>query len=202
MSAGLSLRGVSFLDWKPVSIEVGEGECVGISGASGSGKSLLLRAIADLDVNEGDVRLGDVGREAVEGPVWRSLVGMLPAEPRWWEERVGAHFGREIAETLERLERFGFSGDVMEWEVRRLSVGERQRLGLVRMLESNPRALLLDEPTANLDEDNTRVAEEMIAAYRDGERAPVLWVSHNEAQLSRVSRRVLVMKGKELAAAE
>ncbi|MEM8954753.1 MAG: ABC transporter ATP-binding protein [Verrucomicrobiota bacterium] len=200
MPEGLSLTGLSFLDWEPVSFEIGESECVGITGASGSGKTLLLRAIADLDVNHGEVRLGDVGRDSVSAPFWRSMVGMLPAESKWWEERVGAHFGKENASTRERLEAFGFGYDVMDWEVRRLSVGERQRLGLVRLLGLEPRALLLDEPTANLDVRNTGIVEEIVEAYRKRKGAAVLWVSHNEEQLGRVARRVLVMDGKELKA--
>jgi putative ABC transport system ATP-binding protein len=200
MGGGLELRGLTFLDWQPVSLTVDRGECVGVLGASGSGKSLLLRAVADLDENGGSVGLGGVARAETPAPKWRSLVGMLPAEPRWWEDLVGAHFepGNEVTKTL--LERFGFPPDVLSWEVRRLSVGERQRLGLVRLLELKPKALLLDEPTANLDADNTRVVEAVVAEYRASEDAPVIWVSHDEGQLSRVAGRAYLMKGRKLEA--
>jgi putative ABC transport system ATP-binding protein len=200
MGEGLELRELTFLDWLPVTMSVGPGECVGVLGASGSGKSLLLRAIADIDVNRGVVALGTRLREEMAAPEWRSMVGMLPAEPRWWEDDVEAHFREDGGATKRWLERLGFPADVMNWEVRRLSAGERQRLGLVRLLELKPAALLLDEPTANLDGDNTRIVEEVVAEYRADEGVPVVWVSHDREQVGRVAARVYEMKGRSLEA--
>src|SRR5690606_11730155 len=77
----------------PVSLALAQGEAVAVMGPSGSGKPLLLRAIADLDPNEGSVILDDARREAMPAPRWRRLVGYLPAESGWWADRVGAQFG-------------------------------------------------------------------------------------------------------------
>ena len=68
------------------------GECVAIRGPSGGGKTLLLRAIADLDPNEGTVCLEGRNRATISGPDWRRLFGYVPAEPGWWAETVGNHF--------------------------------------------------------------------------------------------------------------
>ena len=77
---------------KPASFALSSGECIAIRGPSGAGKTLLLRAIADLDPNAGVVTLEDRDRSTIPGPHWRRLVGYVPAEPGWWAETVGEHF--------------------------------------------------------------------------------------------------------------
>ena len=74
------------------SFDLDAGECVAMRGASGSGKTQLLRAIADLDPNEGTVLLDGTPREAVPAPAWRRLIAYIPAEPGWWADTVGGHF--------------------------------------------------------------------------------------------------------------
>jgi len=69
---------------------------------------------------------------------------------------------------------------VLDWEVSRLSTGERQRLALARLLANRPQALLLDEPAANLDAANAARVTAMIEAQLQERRPPVLWVSHGE----------------------
>lgn len=184
----LRIEGITILGGGPFHLRVKAGECVGITGASGSGKSLLLRAAADLDPHEGRVALDGVAAETIPGHQWRRRVGLLPAESRWWADRVGDHF--ETAD--ERwLAEMGFEPEAMEWSVSRLSSGERQRLGLLRLLAVRPKALLLDEPTANLDGENVRRAERVIGEYRRMFSPPVLWVSHDPEQIRRVADRHL-----------
>src|SRR3954451_6859003 len=62
------------------------GECIALQGSSGVGKSLLLRAIADLDPNDGVVKLDGMPREAMPAPLWRKQVTYVAAEPGWWAE--------------------------------------------------------------------------------------------------------------------
>ena len=76
----------------------------------------------------------------------------------------------------------------------RLSSGERQRLALLRLLSRNPKALLLDEPTANLDDVNQQRVEALVEAYRQAHGAPVLWISHDVAQQRRVATRRLTIE--------
>ena len=193
----LQVSDLAFLDWGPLSFSVDAGECLGLSGASGSGKSLLLRAIADIDPHRGRVSLDGVASTDVEGPEWRHRVGMLPAESRWWFDTVRPHFPDKTDREL--FAKLGFAdAEVLDWPVRRLSVGERQRLALARLLAHSPRALLLDEPTANLDAESVRLAEDLIGDYRTTHLAPVLWVAHDAGQLARVARRRLRMLDKEL----
>ena len=202
MSA-LTLEALTTAQLGPLDLTVAAGECIALSGPSGSGKSRLLRAIADLDESGGTVRLDDSPREAMEGPQWRRRVGMLGAESQWWHERVGEHLPEGADATLkERLGRLGFDGDVLGWEIARLSSGEKQRLALVRLLANEPDALLLDEPTANLDGDNGGRVEALVADYQRSRPAAVIWVGHDPAQLQRVARRRLRISGGRLVEEE
>lgn len=171
----------------PVDLTVHAGECVCVSGPSGAGKSLLLRAVADLDPHEGRVFLDGVACMDLPAPQWRRRVGLLPAESAWWAERVGDHFADGM--DSEPLQRLGFDQKVMNWSVARASTGERQRLALLRLLANQPRALLLDEPTAALDPKNVKAVEALVAEYRARHDAPVIWVSHDPEQIARVAQR-------------
>src|SRR5215475_13236865 len=66
---------------KVASLSLSTGECIAVQGPSGAGKTLLLRAIADLDPNGGLVCLDGRDRSIIAGPEWRRLVGYVPAEP-------------------------------------------------------------------------------------------------------------------------
>jgi ABC-type iron transport system FetAB ATPase subunit len=173
---------------RPLDLTLPGGECAAVHGPSGSGKTLLLRAVADLDPNRGEAWLDDQARGAMPATTWRRRVGYLPAESHWWTDQVAAHVP-EWDRGL--LERFGFGPDVLSWSINRLSSGERQRLALVRLLSRRPEALLLDEPSANLDRDNTLRLESVVADYRRDRLAPVLWVSHDREQRVRVATRCL-----------
>jgi len=175
---------------RPISLSVLSGKCLCLSGPSGVGKTVLLRAIADLDLSHGKVFLGNLEHMSVDGPTWRRTVGLLAAESHWWFERVGAHFAE--AQTVE-LEQLGFDSKILDRRIAGLSTGERQRLALLRLLNQRPKALLLDEPTASLDPKNARRVEKLIATYRSKHKIPVLWVSHDPRQIKRVGDHHLRM---------
>ena len=182
----------------PIRIDAAAGECVGITGASGSGKSLFLRAVADMEPHAGVVLLDGTAQDRTAAPAWRRQVALLPADSVWWYDTVGEHF---TAPETAGWQRMGFAQTVFTWPVSRLSSGERQRMALLRMLENRPRLLLLDEPTANLDEANTARVEALIHAYREETGAAVLWVGHQQAQLQRVADRIVSMDDGRLVAA-
>lgn len=168
-----------------VSLRVPGGQVVCLSGPSGSGKSRLLRAVADLEPHDGSVSLGDTGQFDLPGHTWRSRVILVPADSQWWFDEVGGHFPDEAKAGLPTA--LGFPPDVMAWSVSRLSSGERQRLALWRALALEPAALLLDEPTANLDNDSTEAMEAWLLDEIRRRQIAVLWVAHDPAQIRRVA---------------
>jgi len=155
----------------------------------------MLRSIADLDPHQGEVCLDEVESREMKAFIWRRQVGMLPAESKWWADRVDDHFTTVNHPHLNQL---GFESDVLNWEIRRLSTGERQRLAIIRLLAIKPKALLLDEPTASLDAENVSLAENLIKSYSILEKAPVLWVSHDLDQVKRVADRHFILNRKQL----
>lgn len=193
----IAARDFYFGPFGPVELSVASGECVGLSGPSGSGKTLLLRALADLDPHRGELSLLQRPYTEFTGPQWRRRASYLPSESAWWDDTVGAHFEHIIDQDWHTL---GFEETVAGWETERLSSGERQRLGLLRALQHRPPVLLLDEPTANLDRDNTDRVERLIADYRGRQVTAIVWVSHDPAQIQRVADRYLRISGGALLA--
>lgn len=179
----------------PVSLELAAGDCLCITGESGSGKSQLLRAIADIDPHGGELWLDGVSAQATLPEQWRQQAGLLPPESSWWLPRARDHFTNGMPVDLARL---GLDASALDRPVSRLSSGERQRLALLRLLANRPRVLLLDEPTANLDAGNTRRVEAVIGEYRRTHAAAVIWVSHDRNQVARVADRHMVLTGGSL----
>lgn len=186
---GLSIRQLQCHHIGPVDLDVAAGECVTFAGPSGAGKSLLLRAIIDLIPNSGDIRFDHQDRGQMRASEWRKQVGLLPAESFWWEQRVGEHFPELNKQQLDWFVQLGFDKKVLDWELSRCSTGERQRLALLRLLCHGPRALLLDEPTANLDKASGEIVEQIIRSYMQECHCPVIWVSHDPEQIKRIASR-------------
>jgi ABC-type iron transport system FetAB ATPase subunit len=182
---GLSIPGLQALDLVLHGMEI-----TVLNGPSGSGKSLLLRAIADLDPSSGEVWLGNESRVSMKAHEWRKRVCYLPTESAWWFETVGEHFPSCDMVYINKL---GFDEDVLSWKIGRISSGEKQRLALARCLSRTPDVLLLDEPTASLDEARALLVEEMVADYSERRNVPVLWVSHNRKQINRIAHRLITI---------
>ena len=183
----------------PLSLTVEAGNCAAITGASGAGKSLFLRMIADLDPNEGEVRLGGTKRETVPAPAWRAQALYVAAEAGWWAPHVEAHFSSaDLAVARDFAGQLAIPADYFGREVRTLSTGERQRLALVRALVRRPRCLLLDEPTSALDTAAVERVEALLRAVLAGGTIMVL-VSHDTAQARRLGTICYALDGGRLA---
>src|SRR5947209_5063741 len=98
-------RALRRLHLGPVDFALDRGECVSLAGKSGAGKSLLLRAVADLDPHDGDAFLDGRACSKMPAPRWRRMVTYVAADSGWWDERVGAHFSPEtdLAALLPRV---------------------------------------------------------------------------------------------------
>ena len=169
---------------------VAAGDSLGVKGPSGIGKSVFLKALADIIPHTGEVFLDDIACQTIPAPQWRRQVTLLPAESQWWAETVGEHFTHFEAGFFNSL---GFDEKVMGWKIAHISSGEKQRLACIRVLMNQPKALLLDEPTANLDKENRLQVESVIAVYQSLNQIPIIWISHDQEQLDRVSQSVLTL---------
>lgn len=187
--------GIGTLGGVALRIEPGRVTC--LSGPSGSGKSRLLRAVADLEPHDGTIALGATRQTDVPANQWRRSVMLVPADSQWWHEGVAEHFGRPMPEALEAL---GFEQAAADWPVSRLSTGEKQRMALIRALSYSPLALLLDEPTANLDGETGRRVEGWVRELARTEGMPVLWVAHDPDQIRRVADHYYRITGDRLEA--
>jgi len=170
----------------PFDLNLGAGACAAITGPSGSGKSLFLRMIADLDPNEGKVWLNGTERASIIAPDWRRKVTYVSAESGWWADTVIEHFARnKRSEVAGLAARLGLPADLLEASIARLSTGEKQRLALVRALLLYPPVLLLDEPTGPLDEESVSRVEALLRE-RMAAGISVLMVTHDANQAERL----------------
>jgi ABC-type iron transport system FetAB ATPase subunit len=184
--AGLVVRGLKSDLAGPFDFQVPTGGCAVISGPSGSGKSLFLRMIADLDPNEGEVRLNGAGRQSMDGPSWRRAAPYVPAEAGWWLDNVIDHFAPANRDAARRLATdFGLVEGQFDAAVARLSTGERQRLAIIRALVLDSAALLLDEPTSALDTEDAMLVESALHD-RLQKGCVIVMVSHDAGQAARL----------------
>ena len=188
----LSIQGLHPPGLKPFSLDLYEGECITLTGPSGAGKTLFLRAIADLDLHQGSVFLDHVNKNEFVAPEWRRVVGYLASESGWWADDVGVHFSdHERATAL--FPALGIVPDALNWQVARLSTGERQRLAFARLALASPRIMLLDEPTSGLDPDSEAMVEEILRRQLAGKTA-ILLVTHSDEQANRLAVRQLQIR--------
>ena len=183
----LETRSLRRLHVGPIDLQIEDGACVSVAGRSGSGKSVLLRMIADLDPHEGDASLDGKACSAMPAPAWRRLVTYVAADSGWWADGVGDHFAADV-DLPSLLAEVGLDPQAASWTVARLSTGERQRLALLRALSPGNRVLLLDEPTSGLDAGSTDLVEALLRA-RMARGTAVLLVTHDPEQALRMASR-------------
>lgn len=177
----------------PFSFTLEAGQCLAITGQSGSGKTLLLRLVADLDPGTGRVALDGSDRAGMPAHEWRRQVVYCAAEAAWWDDHVSAHFNPFPTSEAARL---GLRAGLADARVAACSTGERQRLALLRALALRPKVLLLDEPTASLDEASAGSVEAVLLAELRRGTAIVL-VTHAEEQAERLaSERRRIVHGR------
>ena len=170
-----------------------------ITGPSGSGKSLLLRLIADLDDGSGAVRLNGQNRSGMSARSWRASCPYAAATPGFWAMTAADHFEPEIRETARALATaMLFDEARFEAPVALLSTGERQRIALVRALVLNAPALLLDEPTGPLDQQATNAVADVLAGCLARGLLMVL-VTHDQALAGRLATDRREMRERKFA---
>ncbi|MBW4432857.1 MAG: ATP-binding cassette domain-containing protein [Pelatocladus maniniholoensis HA4357-MV3] len=197
--------------WSNLNFQVFSGEQIAVVGASGSGKSLLLRTLAGLDpVQAGKIMFQgqDIGSYFM--PSYRSQIIYLHQRPALWEGaveenlqqvyRLAVHrhlvYNRELI--LNYLDLLHKTPDFLQRPVSALSGGEAQIVAFLRALQLSPSILLLDEPTASLDALTAQSLEALVAAWQNEQpHRAYLWTSHDSTQLQRITNRQITLKEKE-----
>jgi putative ABC transport system ATP-binding protein len=190
-----------------ISLDVYHGEMLGIVGASGSGKSSLLRLLNRLDEpTSGTVFLDGQDYRQFPPRELRRRVGMVTQRPFLFPGNVAGNirFGplqrgevvadEDIARLLERVGLPGFAGR----EVANLSGGEQQRVSLARALANRPDILLLDEPTSALDEQAKAGVEQLICSLVKDTLLTCVMVTHDRDQARRMCDRVALLEAGRL----
>lgn len=199
-----------------VDLSIGDGERVGLIGASGSGKSMIARAMLGLlppDVMvTGSVMLG--GAEVI-GAADRTLAdlrgrytGMVFQNPgaslnpvlpvgRQVELPLRLHYDLTRSERVERvnamLAKVGLPADVAAKFPHELSGGQRQRVGIATALITSPRLIVADEPTTALDSITQRQIVDLLVSLVDEAGASMLFITHDFSVLARATTRCVVL---------
>lgn len=182
----LAFHGTTLTGLTVPRLEIERGDIIGVSGRSGSGKSRLMRALADLDRSGLTITLDGVPRRQVQCQSWRARILYCAATPAWWEDDQINGLFQTPAET-NLIEEVGLDRALWSVPMSELSTGEQQRAHVARYLAMTPDVMMLDEPTSALDAETTQTVERLIASVAD--HAAVLLTSHDPAQLDRLANR-------------
>ena len=200
-------RGQSLLHATDFALRAGERAV--LTGPSGSGKSVFLRALALLDpIDGGEVRWHGEPVTRARIVHYRRHIAYLRQRPALLDGSVEDNLRYPYTLAAYRNERFdaarasalfdaaGRASDFLARNTAELSGGEAQIVALVRVLQLDPEALLLDEPTASLDPESARAVEALVTGWFEQARTAraTVWVSHDPGQASRVGARHLTMR--------
>jgi ABC-type Fe3+/spermidine/putrescine transport system ATPase subunit len=196
-----SFRGTRVLE--DVSFEVAEGEALVLLGASGSGKTTILRIIAGLErPDAGSVRLH--GRDVTDLPARERGVGVIFQSyalfPRMTVEqnigyglRIRGRPRREVKETVARLLKLVRLEEHREKFTSQLSGGQQQRVAIARTLAYEPQVLLFDEPFGALDaQTRVRLRREIRAVLREV-NVPAVFITHDQEEALELGDRIAVL---------
>nr|WP_240763172.1 ATP-binding cassette domain-containing protein [Paenibacillus thalictri] len=191
-----------------VSAQIDEPQSIALLGASGQGKSTLLRMMAMLDVpDEGELHLHGTPASAWVPKEWRMQACYVAQQPVMLPgtvednlkaaSRLHKHsFDQELAREL--MGELGLSG--MDWGKRAgdLSGGEKQRVALIRSLLLRAPLYLLDETTSSLDAHSKRAVQRLLTAWQAKESCTMIWVTHDLDEARAVSQRIWFMADRVL----
>lgn len=211
----IAINGKPIVD--DVDLDIADGERVGLVGSSGSGKSMIARAMMGLlpatAQVTGSVELGGtqiVGTsDAAVADLRGRYVGMVFQNPSaalnpvmTVAQQVGLplylHYDLSLTERSERvtamLAKVGLGEDVLAKYPHELSGGQRQRVGIATALVTSPRLIIADEPTTALDSITQRQIVDLLTSLVDESGASMLFITHDFAVLNRATTRCYVLE--------
>jgi len=199
----VALNGVSFV--------IEEGEFVAIMGASGSGKSTLLNQIGCLDVptsgrllidgrdirNMSDFDLTNLRRDAI-GFIFQkfNLIPLLTAYENVELPLIMKKGQRDVSgRPIDLLRQVGLEGEMITHTPPELSGGQQQRVAIARALANDPKILLADEPTGNLDSKTGKQIMDLLANLHEEGRTIVM-VTHDRKTAAYADRVITISDGR------
>ncbi|MDO4249620.1 MAG: ATP-binding cassette domain-containing protein [Neisseria sp.] len=194
----------------PADLTVCAGDRIGVQGASGSGKSVLLRTLALLDWPDKGQLLwqGKTVNGATEAQIYRTRVAYVRQQPALIAGSVADNLSipftlkayknrrQDMASIDKMLSAIGREHAFLNADSANLSGGEAQLVCLMRVLQLNPRLLLLDEPTSALDPEAAAAVEALIRGWQqtrrdnDEHEGAYIWISHSPDQLARIADQI------------
>ncbi|WP_067050863.1 ABC transporter ATP-binding protein [Methanofollis ethanolicus] len=196
---------------KGISLDIMDGEFVAIMGPSGSGKSTLLNQIGSLDVpTSGDLfiagrniremnddELTDMRRDTI-GYIFQkfNLIPLLTLYENVEYPLILKYGKRDTTgRPIELLNMVGLEGPMIEHKPTEISGGQQQRVAIARALVNDPKILLCDEPTGNLD---TKTSEQIMDILTDLNRQgrTVIMVTHNPETATYANRTIVIRDGR------
>lgn len=211
----IAINGKPIVD--DVDLDIADGERVGLVGSSGSGKSMIARAMMGLlpatAQVTGSVELGGTqvigASDAAVADLRGRYVGMVFQNPSaalnpvmTVAQQVGLplylHYNLSLTERSERvtamLAKVGLGEDVLAKYPHELSGGQRQRVGIATALVTSPRLIIADEPTTALDSITQRQIVDLLTSLVDESGASMLFITHDFAVLNRATTRCYVLE--------
>ena len=194
---------------KDISIDIQEGESIGIVGPSGSGKSSLLMLMGGLErISNGTINLlGQNLSEMNENKLAsfrRSNVGIIFQSFHLIPTMTALENVAVPLELNGNKDAFGLAedalvkvglGDRLSHFPSQLSGGEQQRTALARAVIANPKILLADEPTGNLDHDNGKIVADYLFELHTENKATLVLVTHDLELAERCERKIKISDG-------
>lgn len=193
---------------KDINLEIKDGEFVFIVGNSGSGKSTLIKLLLkELEPTEGTIVVNDTELNSLkhkEIPKFRREIGVVFQDFRLLKDRnifENVAFAQRIIEkppkkikkrVINMLKLVGLAEKYRSFP-KELSGGEQQRVAVARALINEPKLLLADEPTGNLDSNNSWEIMRLLDAV-NSKGTTVLVVTHNREIVKKMQKRVITMK--------
>lgn len=211
----IAINGKPIVD--DVDLDIADGERVGLVGSSGSGKSMIARAMMGLlpatAQVTGSVELGGTqivgASDAAVADLRGRYAGMVFQNPSaalnpvmTVAQQVGLplylHYDLSLTERSERvtamLAKVGLGEDVLAKYPHELSGGQRQRVGIATALVTSPRLIIADEPTTALDSITQRQIVDLLTSLVDESGASMLFITHDFAVLNRATTRCYVLE--------
>lgn len=191
-----TMKGTQVL--KGVNLTVEQGDIVGIRGINGSGKTMVLRAIAGLIRVDGSVEIGDKKMEPGECP---KDIGVLVEMPGFLPEFTG----KKNLQLLGMLQEGVTEEDIEEAmnavgldpkdrrHYKKYSLGMKERLGIAQAILKKPKLILLDEPTNGIDSDGIQMLEELLRHLKEA-GSTIVVTSHDRDFLDAVTSQCYEMK--------